>query len=91
MNHAIYAPYRVRRLVLLGPMGLPAWRTTLAVLVPFAWYRVRPTEAKFDRIIFRSLGEGARVNREFRPWMKIMGTGQVARGHPIHIPARSLG
>jgi pimeloyl-ACP methyl ester carboxylesterase len=67
MNYAIYAPCRVRRLVLLGPVGLPAWRTTLAVLVPFAWYRVRPTEAKFDRIIFRSLGEGARVNASSGP------------------------
>jgi len=26
MNHAIYARGRVRRLVLLGPMGLPPWR-----------------------------------------------------------------
>jgi pimeloyl-ACP methyl ester carboxylesterase len=91
MNHAIYAPYRVRRLVLLGPMGLPAWRTTLAVLVPFAWYRVRPTEAKFDRIILRSLGEGARVNREFRPWMKIMGQTKPLVGQPINIPPRKLG
>ena len=32
MNHAIYAPERVRRLVLLGPMGLPSWWTTLKVL-----------------------------------------------------------
>jgi pimeloyl-ACP methyl ester carboxylesterase len=38
MNHAIYAPDRVRRLVLLGPMGLPPWRATLAVLIPFVWY-----------------------------------------------------
>jgi pimeloyl-ACP methyl ester carboxylesterase len=90
MNHAIYAPYRLRRLVLLGPMGLPAWRTTLAVLLPFAWYRVRPTEAKFDRIIFRSLGEGARANREFRPWMKIMGQTKPLVGQPINIPARQL-
>jgi pimeloyl-ACP methyl ester carboxylesterase len=90
MNHAIYAPYRLRRLVLLGPMGLPAWRTTLAVLIPFAWYRVRPTEAKFDRIIFRSLGEGARANREFRQWMQIMGQAKPLVGQPINIPARNL-
>ena len=83
MNHAIYAPDRVRRLVLLGPMGLPPWRATLAVLVPFAWYLMRPTEAKFDRIIFRSLGEGGRVNREFRPWMRIVGKGKARVGQPI--------
>jgi pimeloyl-ACP methyl ester carboxylesterase len=90
MNHAIYAPDRVRRLVLLGPMGLPPWRATLAVLVPFAWYLMRPTEAKFDRIIFRSLGEGERVNREFRPWMRIMGKGKARVGQPIHLPRRKL-
>ena len=90
MNHAIYAPNQVRRLVLLGPMGLPPWRATLAVLVPFAWYLMRPTEAKFDRIILRSLGEGERVNREFRPWMRIMGKGKARVGQPIHIPHRKL-
>ncbi len=74
MNHAIHAPDRVRRLVLLGPMGLPPWRATLAVLVPFALYAMRPTPAKLDRIITRSLGKGERVNR----------------GQPIHIPERKL-
>jgi pimeloyl-ACP methyl ester carboxylesterase len=90
MNHAIYAPDRMRRLVLLGPMGLPPWRATLAVLVPFAWYAMRPTEAKFERIIFRALGEGERVNREFRPWMRLMGKGKARGGQPIRIPARKL-
>jgi len=90
MNHAIYAPERVRRLVLLGPMGLPPWRATLAVLIPFAWYAMRPTEAKFDRIIFRALGAGERVNREFRPWMRIMGKGKARVGQPIRIPGRKL-
>jgi pimeloyl-ACP methyl ester carboxylesterase len=80
----------VRRLALLGPMGLPPWRATLAVLVPFAWYAMRPTEAKFDRIIFRSLGEGERVNREFRPWIRIMGKCKPRTGQPFPIPSRKL-
>jgi pimeloyl-ACP methyl ester carboxylesterase len=90
MNHAIYAPKHVRRLVLLGPMGLPPWRATLAVLVPFAWYLLRPTDAKFERIIYRSLGGGERVNREFRPWMLIMGKCKPKTGQPFHIPSRKL-
>jgi pimeloyl-ACP methyl ester carboxylesterase len=90
MNHAIYAPDRVRRLVLLGPMGLPPWRATLAVLIPFVWYVMRPTEAKFDRIIVRSLGEGERANREFRPWMRLMGKGKARVGQPFRIPGREL-
>jgi pimeloyl-ACP methyl ester carboxylesterase len=90
MNHAIYAPQRVRRLVLLGPMGLPPWRATPAVLVPFAWYLMRPTPAKLERIIFRSLGEGERVNREFRLWMEVMAKGNPKTGQPIRVPSRRL-
>ena len=90
MNRAIYAPQRVRRLVLLGPMGLAPWRATLAVLGPFMSQRLRPTQAKLDAIITRSLGEGQRVNREFRPWMRIMGYTKARVGQPFHIPAGKL-
>ena len=90
MSHAIHAPDRVRRLALLGPMGLSPWRANLGVLVPFAWYVMRPTDAKFERIIFRSLGEGERVNREFRPWMRIMGKCKPRTGQPFHISSRKL-
>ncbi len=90
MNHAIYAPGHVRRLVLLGPMGLSPWRANLAVLVPFAWYALRPTDAKFERIIFRALGEGERVNREVRPWMLIMGKCKPKTGQPFHLSSRKL-
>jgi pimeloyl-ACP methyl ester carboxylesterase len=85
MNHAIYAPASLRRLVLLGPMGLPTWRATAGVLVPMMWYVLRPTEAKLDRIITRSLGEGERVNREFREWMRILGNCRPRVGQPFHI------
>jgi pimeloyl-ACP methyl ester carboxylesterase len=90
MNHAIYAPDHVRRLVLLGPMGLSPWRANLGVLVPFAWYAIRPTDAKFERIIFRALGEGERVNREFRPWMLIMGKCKPKTGQPFHLSSGKL-
>ena len=90
MNHAIYAPDRVRRLVLLGPMGLAPWRATLAVLGPFMSQRLRPTDAKLDAIITRSLGQGERVNREFRPWMQIMGYTKPRVGQPFHISSRRL-
>jgi len=90
MNHAIYAPDKVRRLVLLGPMGLPPWRATLGVLGPFISQRLRPTEAKLEKIITRSLGEGERVNQVFRPWMRIMGYTKALVGQPFHIPSRRL-
>jgi pimeloyl-ACP methyl ester carboxylesterase len=90
MNHAIYAPNRVRRLVLLGPMGLSPWHATLGVLGPFMSQRLRPTEAKLDAIITRSLGQGERVNREFRPWMRIMGYTKPRVGQPFHLRASKL-
>jgi pimeloyl-ACP methyl ester carboxylesterase len=90
MNRAIYAPGRVRRLALLGPMGLPSLRATLGVLSPMMSHAVRPTDAKLERIITRSLGEGERVNREFRQWMRILGRCRPRVGQPFHIPARKL-
>jgi pimeloyl-ACP methyl ester carboxylesterase len=85
MNRAIYAPSRVRRLVLLGPMGLPSWPTTLGVLGPMMLHVVHPTDAKLERIIDRSLGDGEQVNREFRPWMRILGGCRPRVGQPFHI------
>jgi pimeloyl-ACP methyl ester carboxylesterase len=90
MNHAVYAPPTLQRLVLLGPMGLAPWRATLGVLGPFLSQRLRPTEAKLDAIITRSLGEGEQVNREFRPWMRIMGYTKARVGQPFPIPANRL-
>jgi pimeloyl-ACP methyl ester carboxylesterase len=90
MNHAIYAPQKVVKLVLLGPMGLPPWRATLAVLGPFLSQQMRPNEAKLERIITRSLGAGQRVNAEFREWMRIMGYTKARVGQPFHIPGRRL-
>jgi pimeloyl-ACP methyl ester carboxylesterase len=90
MNHAILAPDKVRRLVLLGPMGLPPWRATFGVLGPFISQRLRPTEAKLEKIITRSLGEGERVNQVFRPWMRTLGYTKALVGQPVRIPSRRL-
>jgi pimeloyl-ACP methyl ester carboxylesterase len=90
MNHAICRPDRLRHLVLLGPMGLAPWRSTLSVLGPFLSQRLRPTAAKLDKIITRSLGEGESVNRAFRPWMRIMGYTKARVGQPFHLSARKL-
>jgi pimeloyl-ACP methyl ester carboxylesterase len=90
LNRAIYAPDRLRRLALLGPMGLPSWRVTLGVLGPFMSHVLRPTDDKLDRIITRALGEGERVNRDFRPWMRVMAKCKPRLGQPLHIPSAKL-
>jgi pimeloyl-ACP methyl ester carboxylesterase len=90
MRHAISAPERVRRLVLLGPMGLPSWRTTVGVLAPMISSVIRPSEAKLERILTRALGDGERVNREFRPWMRQLTTCRQRLGLPLHLPNSKL-
>jgi pimeloyl-ACP methyl ester carboxylesterase len=90
LNRAIHAPDAVRRLALLGPMGLPSRRATLGVLGPMLSYTLHPTGAKLDKLITRSLGDGERVNRELRPWMRIMATCRPRVGRPFHIPGRRL-
>jgi pimeloyl-ACP methyl ester carboxylesterase len=71
-------------------MGLAPWRATLSVLGPFLSQRFRPSAAKLDKIITRSLGEGESVNRAFRPWMRIMGYTKARVGQPFHLSAKKL-
>ena len=90
MHHAIRAPGKVRKLVLLGPMGLPTWRTTLRLLGPMMSLALHPTDAKRDEMISRGFGNGKRVNQEMGPWMKIAGKCRGRVGWPVKIPDAAL-
>jgi pimeloyl-ACP methyl ester carboxylesterase len=90
ISHAIYAPIRVRRLVLLGPMGLPSVIATAGVLGPMMSAVVRPTEAKRQRLIDRCLGKGERVNSEYRRWMELLVECRPRLGQPFHVPGWRL-
>ena len=90
MNRAVTAPDTVRRLALFGPMGLPPWRTMAGVLLPMTWYALRPTDAKLDRLIDRSLGPGEAVNRLFRPWMRLLADCHPRLGNPVYLRDRIL-
>jgi pimeloyl-ACP methyl ester carboxylesterase len=90
INHAIYAPNRVRRLVLLGPMGLPSLIATAGVLGPMMSAVLRPTKAKRQRLIDRCLGKGERVNSEYRRWMELLVECRPRVGQPVHVPGWRL-
>ena len=90
INYAIDAPDRERHLVLLAPMGLPSLVATAGVLGPMMSAVLWPTEAKRQRIIDRCLGEGERVNREYRRWMELLVHCQPRLGQPFHVPGRRL-
>lgn len=65
MNHAIHAPERVKRVVLLAPMGLPSWWTTLKVLSHLWSVFLFPTQSNIERIIQWALGEDPSVRAAF--------------------------
>lgn len=71
MNHAIYAPERVRRMVLLGPMGLPSWWRTLKVMTHLWSVFLFPTRSNIDRIIRWALGDDPRVHDAFADFMRM--------------------
>ncbi|NOH03398.1 MAG: alpha/beta hydrolase [Chloroflexi bacterium] len=71
MNHAIHTPERVRRIVLLGPMGLPSWWTTLKVMSHLWSVFLFPTQSNIDRIIRWALGENPQVHDAFADFIRL--------------------
>jgi pimeloyl-ACP methyl ester carboxylesterase len=90
MHRAIEAPERVRRLVLTGPMGLPSWSATAKALGPMMATALLPSEARRERFLDRTLGDGERVNSELRPWMRLLATCRPRTGAPFTIAGRKL-
>jgi pimeloyl-ACP methyl ester carboxylesterase len=71
MNHAIHAPERVSRIVLLGPMGLPSWWTTLKVLSHLWKVLLFPTQANIDQITQWALGNHPSVRAAFADFIAL--------------------
>lgn len=90
MHRAIEAPERVRRLVLLAPMGLPTWRATAASMGPMMINALRPTDARRERMLDRTLGSDEHVNLELRPWMRLLASCRPRVAPPLTIASRSL-
>ena len=70
MNHAIHASDRVKCIVLLGPMGLPSWWTTLKVMSHLWSVLLFPTQANIDQTIRWALGDNPLARDVFADFMR---------------------
>jgi pimeloyl-ACP methyl ester carboxylesterase len=69
MHHAAAAPARVRRLALLGPMGLSSWTATLRVLAKSALPMVLPSPARGKKLISWLVGDDPAAFAEVGGWL----------------------
>lgn len=92
LHFAADAPARVRRLALLGPMGLSSWPATLYVLVRLFSITLWPSPRKKERLIAWAVGESTRVKDDVVEWMAaVIDTGCKPRlGNPLPVPAQRL-
>ena len=68
MHYAIHAPQRVRRLVLVVPMGLPTWIQTARVLVRLSTITLGLSAAKMERVLSYLLGDDPSSRRLAGDW-----------------------
>lgn len=92
MNHAIHFPERVKRIVLLGPMGLPSWWTTLKVLSHLWKVFLFPTQANIDQITQWALGDHPAVRAAFADFIArgAKDASKFRLAPPLPIPAAQL-
>jgi pimeloyl-ACP methyl ester carboxylesterase len=69
MHHAIHAPERVERMVLLGPMGIPD--VTLRVVSRLTMLVLFPSEARREGMIRWTLGPDPFVNDFYADYMRV--------------------
>ncbi len=92
MSHAIHAPERVKRIVLLGPMGLPSWWTTIKVLSHLWKVFLFPTQTNIDKITQWALGDHPAVRAAFADFISTgaKDTSKFRLVPPLPIPAAQL-
>jgi pimeloyl-ACP methyl ester carboxylesterase len=92
LHFASREPERVRRLVLLGPMGLPSWSQTLLVLFRLATVGVTPSASKAERLLSWAIGNSPAVRAEVGDWMNAVLEShcKTRLGSPLPLPASRL-
>lgn len=80
VNHAIHSPERVKKIVLLGPMGLtPATSSTNTKLM---LYMLFPLKAFQDKMMYWALGDDPGVLEETEEWFRLVLNGVSRKGAP---------
>ncbi len=69
MNHAIYAPHRLSRLVLLGPMGMPTWLATVNVLFRLTLTSLAPTRRNKESLLRWLIGDDPDFPSDIRDYL----------------------
>jgi pimeloyl-ACP methyl ester carboxylesterase len=78
VNHALHAPERVGKVVLLGPMGItPATSITNVKLV---LYMLFPLKIFHNRMLHWALGDDPRVLAETEEWFRLVLSGITRKG-----------
>lgn len=70
MHYAMHAPERVRRLVLLVPMGLPNWLQTIRVLVRLATIPIGLTPSRMERTLSYLMGDDPKPRALAGDWFR---------------------
>jgi pimeloyl-ACP methyl ester carboxylesterase len=88
LHHALQAPERVDRLVLLGPMGIP--NATLRVVSRLTMLTLFPTESRREGMIRWALGPDSTVNEFYADYMRIAMQARNRVAIPKRLPDHAL-
>ena len=78
-NYALYAPERVKKLVLLGSMGYGSTNTTVLLMVLAQSFPLRWVQ---DRTLAWALGDAPHVKERFGQWFRLVLSGTVPKPTP---------
>ncbi|MEA4906382.1 MAG: alpha/beta hydrolase [Anaerolineaceae bacterium] len=90
MNLAMYQPGRVDRLVLLGPMGMPSWWSTMNVLGRLALAAMIPTQKNKEGLIQWVLGGSQEAEQTWGAYLKAAVNGRPRLSSPYRISDNGL-
>jgi len=80
VNHAIHAPERIKKIALLGPMGItPATSNVNTKLILYMLFPLKPFQ---DKMLSWALGDNPEVLAETEEWFRLVLNGVTRKGAP---------